>query len=203
MPLDWCATDACKTTTICNGLCTWTVSTARIYTLATRSLWTTSLASSWVLDCTIIADAVTATRTGSFMDGSATPTNCKIDGGNPWQTTQYRRSVGICIHPELWSASFSSQIWLTFLKRFCITTASSKVSSHAWRVHCITHIMYDVSFTGYAYISMQCPSLWLSSLLGRPRSRQMGLEGRTPEIWSIHKFTAMELCVNIDKDFVR
>ena len=99
MPLDWCATDACKTTTICNGLCTWTVSTARIYTSTTRSLWTTSLASSWVLDCTIIADAVTATRTGSFMDGSATPTNCKIDGGNP-SITQYLHTVDVFAHPD-------------------------------------------------------------------------------------------------------
>ena len=83
MPLDWCVIDACKTTTICNGLRTWIISTARIHTSTTRSLWTTSLASSWVLDCTNIADAVTATRAGSFMDGSATPTNCKDRWGQP------------------------------------------------------------------------------------------------------------------------
>ena len=33
-------------------------------------------------------------------------------------------------------SNFSSQIWLTFLKRLCITTASLQTSSHAWCVHC-------------------------------------------------------------------
>ena len=115
------------------------------------------------LDWTSIADAVTATRTGSFMDGFATPTNCKIDGGNPWQATQYRRYLDICVHPELWPATFSSQTWLTITKRLCITTASSRVSSHAWRVHCITPIVYDVSSTGYDHISAMPESLTVSA----------------------------------------
>ena len=55
---------------------------------------------SWVLECTIIADAAIATRTGSFMDGFATPTDCKIDGGNPWQTTQYQLTFDVFVHPD-------------------------------------------------------------------------------------------------------
>ena len=34
------------------------------------------------------------------MDGSATPTNCKIDGGNPRQTTQYQHNFDVFAHPD-------------------------------------------------------------------------------------------------------
>ena len=42
---------------------------------------------------------VNATRTGSFADGSATPTNCKIDGGNP-SITQYLHTFDVFAHPD-------------------------------------------------------------------------------------------------------
>ena len=52
------------------------------------------------MDCTITAIVVNATRTGSFMDGFATPTNCKIDGGNPRQATQHEHTFDVFVHPD-------------------------------------------------------------------------------------------------------
>ncbi len=68
-------------------------SIAVIYILLIPSSWSTLLVSFWEMDCTITAIVVNATRTGSLMDGFATLTDCKIDGGNPWQTTQYPHTL--------------------------------------------------------------------------------------------------------------
>ena len=106
IPMDWCAIDACKTMTICVGLLIWIANTALIHPLVTPSLCSTLLNSFWVLDYTGIVDVVNATQTGSFMDGFATLINCKIDRGNPWQTTTVSHYPWCICTSSPWSAIF-------------------------------------------------------------------------------------------------
>ena len=96
---DWYVTDVCKMMTTSAGLTTSIASTVVIYILLIPLLRSTLLISFGELDWRTIADAVDATRVGSFVDGSATPTNCEFEGGNP-SITQYLHPFEVSAHPD-------------------------------------------------------------------------------------------------------
>ena len=129
--LDSCVSDACKMEKTSTGLYTSIVSTTVIYILLSPSSRPTWLVLSWALDWINIVDVVDATRIGSYMDGFATPTNWKIEKG---ATRSKPLCIGITstyVSSRSMTNNFYSHTWLTFLTRFCSTTASLRISSHA------------------------------------------------------------------------
>ena len=129
--LDLFVTDACKMEIILTGFISQTASTAVIYILLSLSSRPTQFVLSWALDWSNIVDVVDATRIGSYVDGFATPTNWKIEKG---ATRSKPLCIGITstyVSSRSMTNNFYSHTWLTFLTRFCSTTASLRISSHA------------------------------------------------------------------------